>query len=194
MKVLNGDWKGAWNQIKSTASTIMNNIISYFKGIDLASIGKQIIQGSVNGLGSMAGAVKSKVKQLASLVPDGLKSLLGIHSPSRVTFALGEFTGEGLINGVQSKINEMKSAAANMASAIVPDVPAVLAAPNAGVQSLQPVDNTQASSATTNTKPVYITNVLTLDGYEVARTTAPYIDAMQTNQVTLNSYMKGDKR
>lgn len=45
----------------------------------------------------------------------------------------------------------------------------------------------------TGTKPVQITNVITLDGYEIARNQAPYIDTMQSDKFVIDTYMKGGR-
>lgn len=71
MALLQGDWDGAWNAIKATAETIMNNIISFFSSIDLVSVGKAIIQGLIDGISSMASAVGSAI---SALIPAPLKS------------------------------------------------------------------------------------------------------------------------
>lgn len=104
-KIFTGDWKGAFETAKETASKILKNIVSTFKSIDLLTIGKNIVQGLINGLGSMFDAVKEKVASLADLVPSGVKKLLGIHSPSRVLMTLGEFTGEGFEDGLSGSLN-----------------------------------------------------------------------------------------
>jgi phage-related protein len=142
MKLLQGDWKGAWESIKGTAKTIMDNIIGYFKGIDLAQIGKNIIQGLVNGIGGMIGIVKKKVAEIANLIPDGVKKFLGIHSPSRVLMELGEFTGEGFANGIESMVRKVQGVSADMANAALPEAQqlslayVVPTAAGSGVQSV----------------------------------------------------------
>lgn len=102
MKLIQGDWKGAWESIKKIGENIMGNIVKFFKDIDLAQIGKDIINGLVNGIGSMVGAVKKKVEELASNIPEWAKKILGIHSPSRVMAQIGVWTGEGLAKGLSS--------------------------------------------------------------------------------------------
>lgn len=74
MAIIRGDWDGAWNAIKATAETIMNNIISFFQSINLFEIGKNIINGLINGIASMGGAV---LEAIASLVPEPLKKAAG---------------------------------------------------------------------------------------------------------------------
>jgi hypothetical protein len=122
MKVLQGDWRGAWETIKGTAKTIMDNIVGFFKGIDLAGIGRNIIQGLVNGIGGMIGTVKKKVQEVANLIPNGVKKFLGIHSPSRVMMELGVNTGEGFQLGLKDQLAKIKAASLDMASAAVPSL------------------------------------------------------------------------
>jgi phage-related protein len=116
-KLLQGDWKGAWEAIKDTAKNIMDNIVTFFKNIDLVQVGKDIIQGLINGISSMASAVSDKVKEIADGVKNGIKNALDIHSPSRVMEELGKFTGEGFALGLDSTIQSIKDGANNMAAA-----------------------------------------------------------------------------
>lgn len=64
MALLKGDWDGAWNAILSTAQTIMNNIISFFQGINLFEVGKSIITGLINGIKSMGGSIVGAIKDM----------------------------------------------------------------------------------------------------------------------------------
>jgi TP901 family phage tail tape measure protein len=86
-KLLQGDWKGAWNAIKDTTKNIGSSIISYLKDIDLREIGRNIIQGLVNGISGMMGTVKEKIQEIASLIPKGIKDMLDINSPIKKTSA-----------------------------------------------------------------------------------------------------------
>jgi hypothetical protein len=122
MKLIQGDWEGAWETIKGTAETIMENIVGFFEGIDLVQIGKNIIQGLVNGIGGMVGTVKKKVQEVANLIPNGVRKFLGIHSPSRVMMELGVNTGEGFQLGLKDQLAKIKAASLEMASAAVPSL------------------------------------------------------------------------
>lgn len=81
LNVLAGDWEGAWESIKDTAESIMNNIVGFFEDIDLWEIGQDIIQGLIDGIGSMQKAVMKKVDFLSGLIPKGMKDFLDINSP-----------------------------------------------------------------------------------------------------------------
>jgi phage-related protein len=207
MKVLQGDWKGAWETIKGTAKTIMDNIVGFFKGIDLAQIGKNIIQGLVNGIGGMIGTVKKKVQEIAALIPKGVKDFLGIHSPSRVMMELGVNTGEGFQLGLKDQLAKIKAAALDMASAALPEAPQLSLAyetPSragiaAGVQANYDV-NTKNSGLESLLQKLdrKLDNIMSLtvemDGHEVGRAVEPHIDSLQADKFNLRSRMGGMKR
>ena len=67
------------------------------------AIGRQIIQGLINGILGMAGAVANAVGRIAGQVKDGLAHALQIHSPSAMTHEMGRMLGQGLINGLLSQ-------------------------------------------------------------------------------------------
>lgn len=70
MALLKGDWDGAWNAIKTTAETIMTNIISFFQGINLFEVGKSIINGLIDGIASMGSAV---VGAISGMIPEPIR-------------------------------------------------------------------------------------------------------------------------
>jgi len=75
--ILKGDWDGAWNHIKKTAETIMNNIVNFFKSIKLFDIGKNIINGLVDGIKSMASKTLSAVGNIVNGIIKGINWVLG---------------------------------------------------------------------------------------------------------------------
>lgn len=115
LKVLQGDWKGAWESIKGIGEDIWNNILRFFQNVSLNQIGKDIVNGLTKGLASMGDSVRKAVKSLADMIPEGLKKFLGIHSPSRVTEALGGFTGEGFANGIVNQFSNVRKVSEDLA-------------------------------------------------------------------------------
>ncbi|MDH5842671.1 hypothetical protein QFW94_15935 [Bacillus velezensis] len=106
------------NNVKSKIKSIWNGVMSFFKGINLKSIGRNIIQGLINGISGMAGALASKVKSMANAIPNGMKKLLGIHSPSRVMRdQVGYHVGTGMAAGIDKSQGKVKAAAAKAAKA-----------------------------------------------------------------------------
>jgi len=152
MKLLEGDWSGAWEAIEQIGKDIWSNIEDFFRNVDLFSIGSDIIQGLLDGLGSMAGAITRKVKSLASLVPDGLKDFLGIHSPSRlIRDQVGKFIPLGLAEGITNSLGSVRKAVGNMSVTAVPEVP------EASAYSNQPVRSQgSGSGGTTFNQPVNV--------------------------------------
>jgi len=97
---------------------------------EMLGIGKQIVEGLIDGIKSRLSEAKEAVMNLGATVRDGLKNLLGIRSPSRVFAELGGFLGEGLSHGMRASLGEVQKAAAAMAGAATMALaPPALAAP-----------------------------------------------------------------
>ena len=62
---------------------------------------KAIAQGMMNGVGQAGSIALSAARNLASKALEGIKSFLGIHSPSRVAAELGGYFVEGFANGIE---------------------------------------------------------------------------------------------
>ncbi|EWC40196.1 phage tail tape measure protein [Stutzerimonas stutzeri] len=116
---------GLWAEIKQgfaggiggIAATIVNfsplglfyrafaGVLGYL-GVELPArftdFGGMLMQGLVNGIQNMAGAVKGAVVGAADSSIGWFKETLGIHSPSRVFAELGGFTMAGLAQGLQA--------------------------------------------------------------------------------------------
>lgn len=113
-----GDFFG---KIPGTISGIWNDVTSYLSSINLYDIGKNIIQGLVEGIAGMAGSVVSAIGDVVGGAIDWAKGLLGIHSPSRVFKEIGKFTGEGLAIGINNEADNVAKASENMIDAVIPE-------------------------------------------------------------------------
>lgn len=78
---------------------------------DLKSIGGQIIDGLVNGIKSAAHKVEDAVQAIINKIPKKIRQLMGIASPSKVTYELGGYIGDGLAKGIASKESKADAAA-----------------------------------------------------------------------------------
>lgn len=107
----------------STVKRIWGNVVSYFEGIDLGQVGKNIIQGLINGIKSMGEKVKTAARNIANGIGDTVKRILKLGSPSKLTEEMGEFTGEGLVIGLKNSMGQIRNMASKMASAAMPDLP-----------------------------------------------------------------------
>ncbi|MDK6519679.1 hypothetical protein QP149_26195, partial [Escherichia coli] len=83
---------------RSGISSAVNAARSF--GSALVSVGRQLIQGLVNGIKSMIGAAVSAVQGVASKVVSAAKSVLHIGSPSRLFRQYGRWVDQGLIIGL----------------------------------------------------------------------------------------------
>lgn len=107
--------QGAWNGIVSAVQTGVSAVIqavselpgkikSFFadSATWLVEAGKNIVQGLINGLGSMIGAAAAKARELAGSVVSAVTSALGIKSPSRVFTEIGDFAAQGFGIGMEA--------------------------------------------------------------------------------------------
>ncbi|MGE7667387.1 hypothetical protein ACQKMN_16935 [Ureibacillus composti] len=70
MKLLQGDWEGAWESIEKIAKNIMENIINFFEDINLFDSGKAIIQSAIDGLLSMKDKILRVVDDITGAIRD----------------------------------------------------------------------------------------------------------------------------
>lgn len=88
----------------------------------LVSAGKDLIQGFINGIASMAGAVVGKAREIATSAVGAVKSALGIHSPSRVMAEMGGYAGQGFANGLQDQKQNVVNAAKDVMDGVKDEV------------------------------------------------------------------------
>lgn len=86
-----------------------------------AKIGIAIIQGMIDGLGSMVGKLKDKILGIVKAVPNIFKKHWIIHSPSRLFYVFGVNIIQGLTNGIsdnqESPVKAARTLANNVAKA-----------------------------------------------------------------------------
>lgn len=100
----------------------MNNIVSTLSGIPgrVASIGGQIVSGIANGIRGAAGAVVSALGGVVNQAVEHAKSMLGIHSPSRVMRDLiGKNIARGVAVGIEDETATAVSAVRAMSAQVV---------------------------------------------------------------------------
>jgi methyl-accepting chemotaxis protein len=102
-KIFQDAFKGvSFSGLFDAFKQMITNILNFAKGIGgtFLQIGKDIVQGMINGIGSMISSAINAVKNVASAITNGIKNALGINSPSRVFMAVGSGLTEGLIKGI----------------------------------------------------------------------------------------------
>lgn len=100
----------------------MSNIVSTLSGIPgrVASIGGQIVNGIANGIRGAAGAVVSALGGVVNQAVENAKSMLGIHSPSRVMRDLiGKNIARGVAVGIEDETATAVSAVRAMSAQVV---------------------------------------------------------------------------
>lgn len=124
MAAVKAAFVNGFNQVVSAVKTMGSDILNAFKtlGSQMLAIGGDIIQGLINGIKARAGAVVAEAQRIASSISSTIKSALDIHSPSRVTTALGEHAGQGLANGLKNKQSEVAKQAAELAKQVTDNI------------------------------------------------------------------------
>lgn len=109
----------AVGQAISAMGEMLNGVLNAVTGFDLGSAGVQLMQGLINGIGSMAGAVWDAVTGAVSGAIDGALNLLGIASPSKVFREIGEFTMQGFAIGIEKTANQARAAMLDATSGVI---------------------------------------------------------------------------
>ena len=100
-------FKSIPGKLKSMASGIVN----VFKSIpgQMLNVGKSIVNGLWNGISGLKNWVISKVKALGKSILNGIKSVLGIHSPSTEFAMVGKFSVLGFTNELDKMQKQVQS-------------------------------------------------------------------------------------
>ena len=87
-------------------ATIVKTFVSSLP--DIVNVGKQIVKGLWEGIKAMGSWIKEKVGNFFSGIVSGVKSKLGIHSPSRVFAGIGENMALGIGEGWDNEYGDIK--------------------------------------------------------------------------------------
>lgn len=126
-----------WNAIKTAVSNGFNAVMKFFRefpgkalGTLKAMIGQAKTVGTniMNGLkDGVVGAAQGVIQAVSGTVKDAIgkaKSLLGIHSPSRVFRQLGVFMDRGWENGIDAEGSRVANAVSRVSDKAVAAAPA----------------------------------------------------------------------
>ena len=119
--IIAGLKKGITDAISSVAETakkILSAIKSAFDNFSLFDIGKNLIQGLINGVNNMIETAKNAVANVGNAVIDKVKNVLGIHSPSTVFAEIGGYIDQGLANGITAAISYVATAMQGVVDAV----------------------------------------------------------------------------
>ena len=140
--LLRGDFSAAWEGVKSLVSNVISGIIGVLKSLapeavaavqsmasgfatwlgslasQMITYGRNIIDGLVAGIKAAPQAVFNALKSVVFTGVDGIKSFLGINSPSRLFMEFGGFVTDGLAIGIQNGIGTVKGAMDDLSGAV----------------------------------------------------------------------------
>lgn len=98
----------------SNAKQVIEDKIDSFK-----SIGKHLISGFIGGIKDKASDLANSALSAVKGAVNGVKSFLGIHSPSKLFAQFGRYTDEGFINGVKAYAGKVSDATVDMGKGAV---------------------------------------------------------------------------
>ena len=164
---------------RSAASSIVSTLRHAAPGA--TSAGRYIGMGLANGMASQLGRVRSVAAQLASAAERAIRAKARIHSPSKVSQALGKYWGTGYALGISSMVQSTRKAAERLVT-----VPTLAAGPDLSYHGRLEQDFDYYRNAQ------YTIQVpVTVDGREFARATATYTQEELNKRQTRDSRKRG---
>jgi hypothetical protein len=123
---------GAWRSVKEAVTNGINGVVDFVRGLpgkimsglgDLGSLlynaGRDLLTGLKNGITNAVGAVVDAAKDAARAAVNGVKSFLGISSPSKVFERIGGYIGQGLVKGLTGSAKDVAAASRKLADLLV---------------------------------------------------------------------------
>lgn len=110
--------KDANKKVDDSCKSLVNRIFDNFSGVydKFYEEGKNLVQGYMDGAGSLSDKLFKSVEGLAGLSLSTLKKTQDSHSPSRKTRKLGRYFGEGYRLGIEDEIDETQKTARSLSS------------------------------------------------------------------------------
>ena len=114
-------WVNAWTGISTFFGGLWSSILGIMSGAGtiLVDVGKNLIQGFLDGITNAWKWVERTIRDLFGGAVDLVKGILGIHSPSRVFMEIGGYTAEGMALGMEKNAYRIEEAA----ELLIPKVP-----------------------------------------------------------------------
>lgn len=119
-KLASGIQNGASN-VSSAVSSMMLSAVVGLNGYESAffTAGSNLALGFANGIRSSAYAARTAAAAMASAAASAARAALDEHSPSKVMQRIGEFAGQGLINGIESFITPAVRIGSELATGVI---------------------------------------------------------------------------
>lgn len=166
--------QSGYNRAVAYSRSASSSILSALRGAQSGaySCGYNIGAGLANGMAASLGMVRSIATQLAAEAEKAIRAKAKIHSPSRVSGKLGSYWAEGWINNILDKVRESRNAIEKLIH--IPSLPeiSVPAVAGAGGGSWDLNDDYDYSRS----RYIYIEVPVDLDGREIAKASAEYME------------------
>ena len=110
--------KDANKKVDDSCKSLVNRIFDNFSGVydKFYEEGKNLVQGYMDGAGSLSDKLFKSVEGLAGLSLSTLKKTQDSHSPSRKTRKLGRYFGEGYRLGIEDEIEDTQKMVRSLTS------------------------------------------------------------------------------
>jgi len=126
----------AWNAVKTAVITGVTNVVGAVRAMPgkiksaisnaatwLVSVGRDIVQGMINGVGQMVGALVDKVKGLAGSAIKAATGVLDSNSPSKVFMQIGRDIVAGLNVGIDTSKDSLIKTTKDLADSVIKAFP-----------------------------------------------------------------------
>ena len=141
--------ENAWTNLKNGVSNAVDRVWNTFdslRKINLFEIGRNIIQGLIDGITEKANAVVQKVQSIAGSIKKTITNALDIHSPSRwMRDMVGKNIVQGIIVGLDKEQPELDKAMTDL-------VPTPSVTPTVRSLTNRPVGVTQTKTESQSTE------------------------------------------
>lgn len=108
-----------WSNVKSTLSSNFNSLTRNLSVSKFIDVGEDIVNGIRRGIENGWSWVTNSIWNLCVDMYNNIVDFWDIGSPSKVTRKLFEYVDEGMINGVESKKNDVINTVSNLNGAIM---------------------------------------------------------------------------
>ena len=118
--------KSVLGRVKSVAKSIVSNLIDALKSLpsEMLSAGKRGLEGFLKGLSNtnISKAIETAVGGLGSKILKKIRKVLGIHSPSKEFAKIGEYSGLGLVKGLNSYATKVGDASEELGNSALDSI------------------------------------------------------------------------
>lgn len=159
------------------ARNLFNNIVNTITSLpgQMLSLGENIVRGIWDGMGNLRNWIVEKVKELARGVLNGMKSALGIHSPSKLfKDEVGRFIPQGVAVGIEADTDSALKAIDNMNDDIISEMNKAVAYETGSINAKASVKSNN-SMLNVIQASISLDGSVEIDGQKAGKIMTPYV-------------------